>query len=476
MSTARRIAKNTAVLFSSQIISYILLFFSTIYMARYLGTEGFGILSLALAITGIYAIFADLGLNTFTVREVSKDRSLSNKYLVNISIIKVFLSFLTLFITYLTVTTINYSQEVSSVIYIIILSIIFSSFTGIFNSIFQAHEKIKYQSVSNILNGIIMFVIVLFAIYNNLGLLTFATIYLISSVVILVYSFTIYSLKFHVPKLEVDPKFWKPTLTEAWPFGLSGLFATVYVWIDTFLLSIMVGDAIVGIYSAAYRIITFLLFIPIIFNTVIFPLMSTFFISSKSSLKTTLNKYFKLMLIISIPMGVAITILSDKIILLIFGSNFTGSIIALQILIWATVLIFINSPFVQLMQAVNHQMTLTKIGAICMFENIILNLLLIPHFSYIAASFITVFTELTGLMIVFYVIHDIGYSTLSSELKDTIMILAASLVMGLFIFYFRNLNLILVIIVATLLYLTILLLIKVINKEEINLFKNIIRS
>ncbi len=62
MSTARTIAKNTAVLFTATIISYILTFFVNIYIARYLGAEGFGILSLAIALTGIFTIFTDLGL------------------------------------------------------------------------------------------------------------------------------------------------------------------------------------------------------------------------------------------------------------------------------------------------------------------------------------------------------------------------------------------------------------------------------
>ena len=55
-------------LFVSQIITYIMGFFITMYSARYLGAEGFGIISLALAITGILVVFTDLGLGTLTVR------------------------------------------------------------------------------------------------------------------------------------------------------------------------------------------------------------------------------------------------------------------------------------------------------------------------------------------------------------------------------------------------------------------------
>ena len=81
MNTIQRIAKNTGVLLVSQIASYILGFFFVMYTARYLGAAGFGILSFALAFTGIFGVFADLGLRQLTVREVARDKTLASKYL-----------------------------------------------------------------------------------------------------------------------------------------------------------------------------------------------------------------------------------------------------------------------------------------------------------------------------------------------------------------------------------------------------------
>jgi O-antigen/teichoic acid export membrane protein len=49
MSTVQRIAKNTTVLLVGQVASYLLAFFSMMYVARCLGAAGFGILSFALA-------------------------------------------------------------------------------------------------------------------------------------------------------------------------------------------------------------------------------------------------------------------------------------------------------------------------------------------------------------------------------------------------------------------------------------------
>jgi O-antigen/teichoic acid export membrane protein len=81
MNTVQRIAKNTGVLLASQIASYIFGFFFIMYTARYLGAEGFGILSFALAFTGIFCVFSDLGLSILTIRGVARDKSLAGQIL-----------------------------------------------------------------------------------------------------------------------------------------------------------------------------------------------------------------------------------------------------------------------------------------------------------------------------------------------------------------------------------------------------------
>lgn len=99
MSKIKIIAKNASWLSFSQISSNILAFIWTIYIARYLSLTELGTLSYVLAITGFLGIFVDLGLNTYTTKELSKDPSKTNKFLSNIILIKLaFILLLLLFI------------------------------------------------------------------------------------------------------------------------------------------------------------------------------------------------------------------------------------------------------------------------------------------------------------------------------------------------------------------------------------------
>ena len=427
MTTIQRIAKNTVVLLVANIVSKVLSFFYIMYTARYLGAEGFGILSFALAFTGIFSVFTNLGLGQLTIREVARDKSLAPKYLANISTMKIFLVSVTFGLIAIVINLLGYPDQTIKVVYLITLSIIFSAFNGMFYSIFQAFEKMEYQSLGQILNSVLMLCGVLFAIKYGFSVIGFASLYFMVNIIILGYSFTILRWRFSNPnlnwssqKIEIDWSFWKSTIKEALPFGLTGIFIMIYYWIDSVMLSLIKGNLEVGWYNVAYRLNLIPLIIPGIFNSVMFPVMAKYFISSKVHLNQIYQRYFKYMVIFSIPIGVGISFLSERIILLIFGEEYIPSIIALQILIWSSVFIFMGAAFGRLIESLNKQIIGTKIAGSCAILNIILNLLLIPRYSFIGASVATVITGFTVLVVLYISSIKLGYKIPTKDIIDNV--------------------------------------------------------
>jgi O-antigen/teichoic acid export membrane protein len=474
LNTVRRIAKNTSVLLIGDFISKFLGFFFIMYTARHLGAEGFGILSFALALTGIFGIFTDLGLQQLTVREVARDRSLIKKYLGNITAIKIILAVITFGLIILFIDVMDYPEQTIRVVYLIASSIIFTSFTQMFNSMFQAFEKMEYISVGKVFNSILLLSGALFAVTKDVDVIGFAFLYFFASISVLGYSIIISAWKFVLPKIKVDRNFWKPTIKEALPFGISGVFITIYYWTDSVMLSIMQGNEVVGWYNAAYRIILVLLFIPSALNIAIFPAMSQFYISSEHSLRSAYEKYFKYMGMIGIPIGVGTTLLAPKIIMLIFCAEYAPSIIALQILVWSSVFIFISGTFGRLFESLNRQMIVTKVTGTCAVLNVFFNLLLIPKYSYIGASVATVMTELFALILCFIWSLRIGYTLPNESILDLGKIVLVSIFMGNFIMFFNNLNLFYLIFSSVLLYFIILFLFGIIKKEDLHLIRKIV--
>lgn len=475
MNTIQKISKNVGVILISQILTYVMGFFTVIYTSRYLGADGFGIISLALAFTAIFGVLVDMGLGTLMIREISRDKSLSNKYISNTALMKILLAFLTFGLTVLVVNIIGYNETIKNIIYLITLSVIITAFSGILTSIFQANEKMEYFSIANILTSVIILLGTIVGVYYGFNIIYFAMIYVITSTVILIYAFIIYLLKFSLIKPEIDLSFWKPTIKEAWPFGIIFISGMLYTYVDSIMISIIKGTEAVGYYSAAYRIMLILLFIPNAINTAIFPVMSRLYSnSSRESLKMLYERYFKYMIIIGLPIGFGTTLLAGRIILLIFGTGYIPSIIALQILVWSIIFTFAGASYVQLLQSTNKQLIITKISITCLMINIILNLILIPPYSFVGASIATFITEIILVSYIIFITYKLGYGiSYKIVLKDLSKVLLSTLIMSMFIWYLNTLNLFLIVILATIIYFITLYLVKGIDDVDIGILKEI---
>lgn len=472
MSHIKRVAKNTTLLFFSTVLSYILVFFATLYTARYLGAEGFGVLSFALAFSSIFVVFMDLGLSTLTVREVARENSLANKYVGNISVIKFVLSIITFLFVVLFVNLVGYSQQVSNVVYIITLSTIIGSYNTMFYSIFQAYENMEYQSFGIIMNSSFMLLIIFLIIFYELDILAFAFAYIAVNMIILLYCVVIYVLKFSLPKIEIDRSFWKPTIMAALPLSLTILFSTIAFKVDSVLLSMIIGNLAVGYYTAPYKIIEALIFVPSVLSMVIYPVMAKFHVSSRQSLINSYKKSIKFLIILGLPLTVGIFSLADQIIILFYGIEFSPSIPALQILIWEIPLVFLTYTFGTFLVSINKQNLSLKITFICMVVNIVLNLLLIPKFSFLAASFVTVLSELVAFVLCFSYLSKLIFKVnLGAYILKPVI---ASIVLGLFL-YFLHLDVFLSIVIGTFLYFGVLIGLKTFSEDDKTLIKQIIQ-
>ena len=472
MNTVQRIAKNTAALFAAQFVVAILGLVLSIFIARSLGDVIFGKYSFALAFTAIFAIFSDLGYNTLLIREVARDKSQASKYLSNVISLRALLSLVIFALIVITINLMGYPADAKNVVYLFGIYTLVTSFSAVFKVTFRAFEKMEYEAGITILAGIIRVFLGLLVLFLGFGLIELALVFLLSGVFDFLLSFLICDKKFVKPKIELDLDFCKSTIKIALPLSITSISLLMYTHIDTIMLSAMKGDAVVGWYTAAYTLILGFKPIPQLFMNALFPLMSSCFVSSKSSLKTITEKSFKYLFILGLPLALGITLLAEKIVLLFYGEQFSNSAIALQILAWDMILFFLwfNGAFI--LVAANKQNLWVVAAVSTALVNIIANLLLIPPLSYVGAAIATIIAESLCVVLVFYFVS--VETNFSIKYTDLIRVSFAGLVMGFFVHLFRESNLILVIILAAVLYFFVLYLIRALSDEDMQFFKQII--
>lgn len=471
MNIVSRVAKNTGLMLLSKGISYIFGFLYVIYAARYLGAASFGLLSFAIAFTGIFEVFIDLGLNSLSTREIARDKSLTKKYLGNITVIKIILSLINFIIIAFLVNILQYPLQTVQIVYILTAYLILFNFSAMFFSIFQAYEKMEYQSLGQILFSLILIFSVYLSIILDLNILGFALSYLFASLITLIYSIGVCVLKFTKPGFNINFDFWKSSIKLSLPISMFTFFSLIAFRVDTVLLSLLQGDSAVGYYTAAYKLMEATMILPAVFTAAIYPVFSNLYLSSKKSLKDSYKLSIKYITILGLPIAIGTTLLANQLILLIYNTSYVESVIALQILIWTTPIVFITYICTTLLISINKQNLLLKITFLGMIFNIFLNLILIPRYSFVGASIVTVMTEAIYLVFyIYYLSKFIGKLKLQTILKTVL----AGTLMGIFIFYIK-INLFLLIILSALLYFLILIALRTFNERDYAIFKKIIR-
>jgi len=475
LTTVRRIAKNTAVLVIADIVSKISNFLFVMYIARYLGVNEFGILSFSIAFTGLFAIFSDMGLGTLMVREIARNKSLMNEYLNNVTIIKTILVAITSLLIMFIINLLGYPQQTILIIYILTLSVIFSAFASIPNSVFQAFEKMEYISIGKIIGSITKLTLMFILIWHSQKIIMFAWLYSFTNFIVLLYSLGIFQRKFRkivvLKKKNIKYKFMKNLLWRAAPLGLSNIFLMVYFWVDRVMLSLMKGDIVVGYYSASYNLVNTLSLIPTAFVLSLFPLMSNYFNISINSLNKTYEYSLKYMAMLALPIAMGTILLSEKVIYVIYGTEFLASAQALKILILVESFVFVNMVIGYMQLSINKEKANMILNGIGMIINVVMNLLLIPGLSLMGAAIATLCTEFFYFAGGIYILSKAGYKT--NFLKIIIKPLFATLIMGIFIYYFTQISLPILILLSVLLYFTILYLTKYLSSDDMHLIKQV---
>jgi len=235
----------------------------------------------------------------------------------------------------------------------------------------------------------------------------------------------------------------------------------------------MEGSVAVGIYSSGYKIITVFITIYVVYNFVVFPLMSKFYKSSNNLLKISYEKSVKYLIMMMLPIAIGVSIYSSYIVTLIFGEAFILGGDVLKILVWNVLFVMLNGASTNLLNASNNEIAVTKINGIACIINVIFNLIGIYYFSYIGASVTTVFTGIIICILMTYIITRGKYKPDNTLIYDIIKISIAGVVLGVFLLLV-NLNFWIAIPVAIVIYIICLILTKSFDTFDTIILKEIV--
>jgi len=392
------IFKNTFWLAVAEGISRLLKLILIIYVARILGATEYGKFTFALAFVSLFAVFSDFGLSWIIIREFSQQKE-KEKEFSSILSLKILLSVGALILILCGSLFVTLDLTIQKIIWILAIYVIIDGFSGIIWAALRARQKMQYEAWGKIVQAITLTGIGFFVLFKFPSVENLSYSYLFASLAAFIFILLIFHFKIFRLSIDWDWTIWKKFLGLSWPLAFIAVFTLIYTYIDSVMMGYWGQITETGWYNAAYKIVNVTLIPMALISVSFFPALSRAIKESKERFRGIWDYQMKLMTMMTVPIVAGGIILAPKIINFIYGSEYDSSILAFQILILVSGLIFLSEPCYRALIVINQQKKIFYITLAGAIINIILNFILIPHYSLYGAAIATVITYLILLFL-----------------------------------------------------------------------------
>lgn len=364
------------------------------YVSRVLGVNNIGVCNFIDGIINYFVLFSMMGIGILGIREVATNKNSPEKLRKTFSSLLTINSITTIIgLVILTIATISIPRLAEN-----IELMIFGGFKLLFNLFliewfYKGLEDFRYITVRTIFVKC-LYVIAVFAFvrkstdYQIYYLITILMV-VVNAIINIIHSrkFTTFSFK----GIEIKP-YVKPYFT----LGVYFLLTSMYTSFNVIYLGFVGGDTEVGYYTTATKLYTILIALFSALTGVLLPRMSSLIAEGKiDEFKAKINQSVNILLLISFPAIIFMTMLAPQIIYLISGLGYEGAIIPMRIILPLFFIIGYEQILViQTMMPLKMDKTILKNSMIGAIVGVTLNILIVTKFAAIGSAIVWVACEL----------------------------------------------------------------------------------
>ncbi len=432
--------------FMEKIIGYLILMVLTRYMTK----ETVGDYFLAMALSLLVSLIADLGTNTHLVRTIAnKDKPTKNKsgaqsdnpdhpsgerdYGLN--------ELSAVFTLRLGLSIIGYIGLVGFIaltnprlLEITCLTAFYTLVMGMFyafSSFLIGHRWLGTRVLVSMCGQILMLLSVGLMVYFHWDLRELLICYVVANCITLALAWLIVRRAFGAIQWKAPMGAIRLIAIASFPLFILGFLQMIQFKIDTIMLGYMqtatgnTPSQEVARYETAYKLFEASRFMARPFLQVFLPITAALVAQGLwLKLRGKIRGLFGLALVGGTVMSVPVLLLADYIIVLMFGEAYQDSIVILRVLFLTTPLMFVNFVAMFLSNATRQERITVWVTVACLIFNVILNTVAIPRYGALGAAWATLASEslmaisLTTIILL-YVRHQIRAGRDATPIDDT---------------------------------------------------------
>ena len=380
MSLNGLIARNAAFLMLGQALSWSLGLAFIWLVPRSVGAAAWGEWSLAGAITAVVTSLAGLGLGTLLIKDVSREPARAGEYVSAALATQLMMSapFAVIVGTFALVA--HYPVHTRIVIAIVTAAALITFLTTPVTAALIGLQKMHLNSLGTLItSGLVSLAAILLVKLAAVGIIAISLAAVAGATaaaavqIVGLRRYARFSLKFNWPLI-------RHLVVGGLPYWSSGLFLSIYVWIDAVMLSLMTSNTEVGWYGAATKLISTLGFLPYIITMAFFPAISHGYRHDRAAMGRLAQVSLRLLVSLGLPVVVGTAVVGPQIARLMYGWAFAPAGQILVVLSLTLLPMFVATLVNSFLIAADRQLVWTWVmGASCVL-NPAINLVSISFF------------------------------------------------------------------------------------------------
>lgn len=395
MQESKKFAFDVGITFLASVVTLPLGFVITVLLGRYLGAGDLGLYRMTSTIYGIAMLFATIGIPGTMIKyvaEFKEDRTKFNQIVSSgvITSLLLGIGFIALFYFSSGIFAEIFNMpRLSGLIKLLSPVFAFALVSGALLGLLTGLREMKKYATATIIQSVLMGIITVALIYYGFGVAGAVIGVVLSSVGNCLFLIWVSKGYFEISFSE-----YVQTTKKMLRFGAQILGADAMTMInyqaDTLLIGYFLTTTDVGYYAVAVGLSRFLWMVPQAIQRITYPATSEYWANNNhGALNKMIDKSMKYTACILLPIGLGVGFFSKDIVTLIFREDFVYSVLPLQILLIGTVIFGVVKAIGGSVTGAGRPDLALKIVSVSAAINVVLNVLLIPHFGIAGAAIAT---------------------------------------------------------------------------------------
>ncbi len=340
--TSRTVARNTLFLGMAQGVRILLALALILYIANLYGPVWQGKFSILLAFLNIFQVLASFGMPRLITREVARGYEESNHYYWAGLAAQGLTTLAFMVIMVGVVAVMPYPTDTKWMLWVAVLALPLFTFYSLAGALLRAIEQMQYLVYAEVLSAAAQLAAAILLLSLGGGVIVLAVIRVagIGLAALVVTLSVLHRGLVRTP--QWDFPFARKLLRASVDFfGMAGMDALTQR-LDVLVLSVVAGEAVTGIYDAAFQLIKVLMTFILSFTDAVYPAISRLFALDREGFRHELMRYLKWGLAGLLPIAATLSLLAPFVIRLLYRhQGYDASVRVLQVLAWVIIFYFL---------------------------------------------------------------------------------------------------------------------------------------